>query len=327
MLREQTAASRERRTAALAGLRAYQQALRGPPPQPMTAIDRRGTARLYDYGGIGRAVIFVPSLINPALILDLSPATSLLRWLAREGAHPYLLDWGTPQPADAALDITGHVERILLPLIAGLAEPPVLVGYCLGGTMALAAAASMHVAGCVAIATPWHFEGFGDAARADLAMLWEAARPGCEAMGLVPAEVLQAGFWRLDPARIIAKYEAFGALDPASDAARTFVAMEDWANSGAALTLAAGRQLFEEFIGGDRTGRGGWSVGGRVVDPQALPCPTLEFVSTTDRIVPRASAAGLADRRDLALGHVGMIVGSRARAALWEPLAAWLRAQ
>ena len=50
------------------------------------------------------------------------------------------------------------------------------------------------------------------------------------------------------------------------------------------------------------------------------------FVSLTDRIVPAATAAGLAARRDLALGHVGMIVGGRARTMLWDPLAAWIAA-
>jgi polyhydroxyalkanoate synthase len=50
----------------------------------------------------------------------------------------------------------------------------------------------------------------------------------------------------------------------------------------------------------------------------------LSLVSTTDRIVPAASAARLGAVREMALGHVGMIVGGRARKAVWEPLADWL---
>ena len=61
------------------------------------------------------------------------------------------------------------------------------------------------------------------------------------------------------------------------------------------------------------------------VDPLALTCPVADFVSLSDRIVPAVSASGVADRRDLSAGHVGMIVGSRAKAQLWEPLAAFLR--
>lgn len=328
-MREQTAASPERRAAALAGLRAYQEAPRGTPRTPMPARYRNGKARLRDYGGRGnpgRAVIFVPSLINPPYILDLLPHVSLLRWLAREGHRPFLLDWGACGPDARGMDVTAHVTRVLLPLIAKFAEPPVLAGYCLGGTMALAAACLTDVAGLALIAAPWRFGGFGPVARGEIAALWGAAAPACDTLGLVPMEVLQAGFWRLDPARVIAKYVAFGAMEPGGVAARTFVAMEDWANAGAALPFAAGQQLFEDFIAQDKPGDGNWRIGGTAIAPDALSCPAIDFVSRDDRIVPAASAADLPDRHDLGTGHVGMIVGARAKAQLWEPLSGWLNA-
>lgn len=324
MLREETAASPERRAAALAGLRAYQQAPRRRVRLART-VARCGAAMLRDYGGEGPAVVFVPSLINPPFILDMAGA-SLLRWLAQQGMRPMLVDWSSPRAGDRGLDITGHVEQRLLPLLATLDAPPVLVGYCLGGTMALAAAQVAPVAGLGLIAAPWRFGGFGAAARGEIERLWRAAKPACETLGLVPMEVLQSGFWRLDPARTIRKYEQFAALAPDDPRWRAFVALEDWANAGAPLSYAAGRQLFEDFVSDDATGAGAWQVGGRPVRPAALDCPTIEFVSRTDRIVPAASAAGLANARELALGHVGMIVGRRAREALWEPLAGWIAA-
>ncbi|MGN6376187.1 MAG: alpha/beta hydrolase [Sphingomonas sp.] len=325
MLRSETAASPERRARALAGLRAYQDAPRGAAWPPPAATHRVGRASLRDYGGGGRAVVFVPSLINPPFILDLDPERSLLRWLAGQGVRPMLVDWGTPTPDERDRDIAGHVESLLLPLIDSLDAPPVLAGYCLGGTMALAAACARPVAGLAMIAAPWHFAGFGDVARREIAELWMSAEPTCRALGLVPMEVLQSGFWRLDPARTITKFERFASLDPASPAARSFVALEDWANAGAPLTYAAGAQLFD-FFAEDAPGSGRWSVAGRVVDPAALPCPAVDFVSATDRIVPAGSAARLADTRTLGAGHVGMVVGSRAKTQLWEPLAGWLSA-
>jgi len=321
LLRSETAASPERLAAAMAGLRRYQDWPRTTPPKPMPARHRKGTARLRDFGGAGRPVVFVPSLINPPAILDLTPAQSLLRWIAAQAFRVWLLDWGTPTPADRALDIADHVEHRLLPLLAKLPAPPILVGYCLGGTMALAAAARSPVAGFAAIAAPWRFRGYG-AARDDIAALWAGAQPSCEALGLVPMEVLQTGFWRLDPARTIAKYEAFATMP--DERAAGFVALEDWANAGAPLTFAAGAELFDAMIANDLPGTGAWRVAGATVDSAALACPAIEFVSRTDRIVPAATAIGLPDRRDLAAGHVGMIVGGRARAQLWEPLADWL---
>jgi len=324
MLRSETAAQPERTAAALAGLAAYQQAPRPAPPAPMPALAAVGRACLRYYGGRGRMVVFVPSLINPPAILDLGDA-SLVRWMAAQGFRVALVDWGTPGAADREMDMTAHIESLLLPLIEQLDEPPVLVGYCLGGTMALAAAGATPVAGLATIAAPWQFAGYGDAAPAMLD-LWQAARPTAEALGVLPMEVLQAGFWRLDPARTVAKYESFGRLDPDSEAARAFVRLEDWANAGEPLPLAAARDLFERFVAQDAPGTSEWIIRGAPASPARLACPAVEFVSLTDRIVPAATAAGLADRRDLGLGHVGMIVGGRGWAMLWEPLAHWIAA-
>jgi polyhydroxyalkanoate synthase len=270
-------------------------------------------------------VVFVPSLINPPVVLDLAPHNSLLGWLAEQGVRPLLVDWGTPTAADRAQDVTTHVEQLLLPLLAALDRPPVLVGYCLGGTIATAAAAAAHTAGLVTIAAPWNFAGYGDSLD-PISGLWDEAHATCEQLGLVPMEVLQAGFWQLDPKRTVAKFERFARLAPDSEEARAFITLEDWANGGAPLTFAAGRQLFDDFFMADLPGTGRWEIRGHKVDAEALDIPLLSFVSTTDRIVPAASAARIGDVRELAMGHVGMIVGGRARAALWQPLADWLTA-
>ncbi|KQN26860.1 poly-beta-hydroxybutyrate polymerase [Sphingomonas sp. Leaf33] len=323
MLRSETAQDPDRRAAALRGLARYQSALRPPRPAAMPAVATAGRAALRDYGGQGRPVVFVPSLINPPFVLDLAADQSLLRWLASHGLRTLLVNWGGPTHADREQDVTAHIERLLLPMLATLGQPPVLVGYCLGGTIALAAARAARAHAVGLIAAPWHFSGFPAHARAEIAALWDAARPACEAFGLVPMEVLQSGFWKLDPARTIAKYEALATADNAALA--RFVALEDWANAGAPLTLAAGRQMFEDFFKADTPGTGAWRVAGDLVDPATLDCPVADFVSLTDRIVPAGTSASVGIRHDIDAGHVGMVVGSRSRALLWEPLADWLK--
>ncbi|HEV2818291.1 MAG TPA: alpha/beta hydrolase [Allosphingosinicella sp.] len=321
MLREQSAANPAAMRAALAGLRKYQEAERPPPPAPMPALAQAHGAALRDYGGTGPAVLFVPSLINPPNVLDMGER-SLLRWLAGRGRRVLLLDWGWPGPDRRTLSVAGHVEQILLPLMAALGEPVELAGYCLGGTMALAAAQLRPARGVATIAAPWHFGGFSDESRRDLAGLWAGAQPAVEALGLLPMEVLQCAFWNLDPARTVAKFAAFASLEGAE--ARTFVMLEDWANDGPPISQAAAREMFESLFAQDVTGTGAWRVGGETIEPAALRVPLLNIVSTTDRIVPAATAVRAGERIDLALGHVGMVVGSRAREALWEPLAGWL---
>ena len=324
LVRDETAGDPQRLGSVLAGLRRYQEAERPPPFEPMPALATHLGASLRDYGGDGPAVLFIPSLINPPNVLDLSEEKSLLRWLARRGQRVLLLDWGWDVEARRSLSVAGHVEEILLPLIRHLPEPPALVGYCLGGTIALAAAAHAKTPGLATIAAPWRFAGYSTEARQMLADLWSRSEALVSQLGALPMELLQSAFWSLDPARTVAKFERFAELDPDSREARDFIALEDWSNDGPPIPEAAARELFEGFLRDDLPGTGAWRVGGSAIDPAELPCPLLNLVSTTDRIVPQASAIPVGERIDLDQGHVGMVVGSRGRERLWEPLAAWL---
>jgi len=307
----------------LAGLRRYQEAQRARPRPPAPAVAEILGATLRDYGGDGPSVLFVPSLINPPNVLDLGEEKSLLRWLAGQGFRVLLVDWGWDLAARRFLSVAGHVDEILLPFIGALPERPALVGYCLGGTMAAAAAALAKAPALAVIAAPWRFSAFSDEERRKLLQLWGRSEAAAEVLGALPMEVLQSAFWGLDPARTVAKFERFAALPPTSPEACAFVTLEDWANDGPPVPLAAAREMFG-FFEGDAPGRGGWLVGGETIDPAALPCPILNIVSTTDRIVPAATAMAAGERLELARGHVGMVVGGGAKAALWEPLAAWL---
>lgn len=324
MLRSETANSPDRTAAALRGLRLYQQANRTEGPPSMPVIARAGRAAIRDFGGAGPAVLFVPSLINPPDVLDIDEERSLLRWLANQGVRPLLLDWGAPQPGEDDLTVAGHVETMLLPLIDAIDEPVTLVGYCLGGTMAVAAAALRPVSALGLIATPWRFGRYPDDTLTALDDLWRTAEPATDALGVLPMEILQAAFWRLDPTRTVAKYEAHGGRDPADPQSRAFIRLEDWANDGPPLTRGAARELFLDMFRADYPGQGRWKVGGKAIDPATLAIPMLEIASTTDHIVPAATTPGVGERIDLALGHVGMIVGGRAKSSLWEPLGQWL---
>ncbi|EAT09124.1 Poly-beta-hydroxybutyrate polymerase [Sphingomonas sp. SKA58] len=314
------------RKRALAGLRKYQNADRPPVRNAGRPVAHAGSARLLQYGAQSDRfpVVFIPSLINPPHVLDLSERRSLLRHMVAAGHDAYLVDWGAPDGADASLGLDGHVTERLLPLLAALPRPPILVGYCLGGSLALGAAALVPTAAVATIAAPWRFSHFPAADLELIASLWSGAKAMCQRIGYVPMEVLQSGFWAMDPARTIRKFADFADAESASDAEQAFLAVEDWANEGPPLTYAAGRDLFESFYAGDAPGRGQWRIGHMTVDPQALTCPTLSIRSTTDRIVPAAASPHLREARSLSLGHVGMVVGSRAPELLWQPLSHWL---
>ncbi|NCP11318.1 MAG: alpha/beta hydrolase [Sphingomonadales bacterium] len=310
--------------AALAGLERYQQAPRRPADWPAVPGEAIGRARLYRYADAGIPVLLVPSIINPPFVLDLAADNSLARWLARRGFAVHLLDWGTPGAEHRDETLAAHVEAYLLPAMQRLGGDVRLVGHCLGGTLALAAAAIGEARGVATLAAPWDFSAYPDARRADLAALWEANRSAADRLGVVPVETLQPAFWSLDPQRTAAKFARLADRAMPQAAFDTFVLIEDWANGGAPLPFAAGRDLFEAMIGGNAPQSGSWTVAGRSIPARIEAPASLHFRSTGDRIVPAAAIPDFGRIVDNASGHIGMVVGRDARRAMWQPLADWL---
>jgi polyhydroxyalkanoate synthase len=305
---------------ALAGLETYASAARLRDQPQRVAIAKSGGAALRDFGGNGRPIVLIPSLINPPDVLDLDGEVSLAGALAASGRQVLLVDWGEARDR-AGLDIGGHVETLLLPLLDAIGEPATLIGYCLGGTMAIAAAQLTAARGLVTMAAPWNFARYPDESRRALLNLWQQSRGASEQLGALPMEVMQAGFWALDPERTVRKFAEFAAAHPGSNAARRFVTLEDWANDGEPLPLPAARELFEKLYRDDLPGSGHWQVGGtKILERPAVP--TLHLIAGEDRIVPPASAPD-GDQVVIPSGHVGMIVG-RARAQLHRALADFL---
>lgn len=305
---------------ALAGLRAYEIAPRAELADPKAELARAGGTSLRDHGGEGPPAVLIPSLINPPRILDLDGQVSLAAAVAKMGRRALLLDWGEASDR-AGLSVGGHVEELLLPLLREIGEPAALLGYCLGGTMAIGAA---NLAPCERVATlacPWNFSYYPDVSRSALGDMWRHAEPAARALGALPMEVLQAAFWSLDPQRTVKKFADFGKLDPASAEARRFVELEDWANEGEPLPYPAARELIEDLFGRDLPGSGRWTVGARAIGDR-LEVPLLNLTAARDRIAPAASAPA-GDGVAIPSGHVGMVVGS-ARAQLHAALAAFL---
>jgi len=319
-------------TALLKGLAAYRR-----HPHARTLADppvlwSEGSARLLDFGGAGRPVLFVPSLINRHYVLDLDEGASLMRHLAARGFRPLLLDWGWPGPVERRFTLTDHVagrlERALMAAPAGLA----LAGYCMGGLLALAAALRRpdRVAALALLATPWNFGA--DPQALGIARLLPGLEPMMQPTGALGVDVLQSLFAMLAPYGIPDKFRAFGRLDPASARARRFVALEDWLNDGIPLAAPVARETIGGWYGANTPARGEWSVAGLPVVPGEWRGPTFVAVPTRDRIVPPGSALPLAASIPGAVvhlaqaGHIGMVAGQGAEAALWRPFGDWLQA-
>src|SRR3954451_2699581 len=332
---------RWRLDALLTGLERYRShPYRRDLPDPPT-VWREGSARLLDYGPSDRGagglpVLFVPSLINRHYILDLSENCSLMRWMAARGIRPLLLDWGNPGPLERRFTLTdfvaGRLERALNAVLDLGGVRPAVVGYCMGGLLATALAQRRprDIAGLTLLATPWDFHADNVAAAKRTAAALAPFEPVLNSWGELPIDAIQALFAMQDPLQVARKFTRFARLDPDSEAARRFVALEDWVNDGVTLPAAVARDCLTGWYGRNDTANGRWLIAGEAVDPRRLRRPALVMIPEKDRIVPPCSARALANAIPGArignphLGHVGMIVSTTAADLVWEPLSDWL---
>lgn len=328
-----------RHEAMLAGIEAYRRHpwRRDLPAAP--ALWGQGTTRLLDYRAEGshggQPVLVIPSLVNRAYILDLTARRSVLRDLAARGLAPFLVDWDAPGAEEKSFTLTDYIARLEAALERVQAETgrkPALLGYCMGGNLALALALARPdlCAALALLATPWDFHAGRGGQSAMLRALAGPFGQMIDAVGCLPVDMLQSMFAALDVNLVARKFAAFGRLKTRSARARDFVALEDWANDGVPLAGPVARECLFAWYGDNSPALGRWRIAGRPVLPERVALPTLVVVPERDRIVPPESARPLAERiagaRPMTArgGHVGMLLSSRAKTEVYAPLAKWL---
>ncbi len=335
-------------SAALDGMRRAHDAPTVRRPADPPVVWRLGSARLFDYAPDADgapAALFAPSLINGWRILDLTRARSLMRGLAERGLRVFLLDWGAPTGEERGFSVADYAERRLVPAIeaasaraapkAGGAARIAVMGHCMSGAIASAGAllAPDRVDRVGLIAAPWWFAPLRPPreampSRSELSQLIAA----CGAVfGGLPADVLDTLFFLRDPLQAMRKFPAFGRRRSRGASDRLFIAVEDWLNEGLRLAAPAATTLFLEWGLDDALVRRRWRVAGRRVDLRDFAGPVFILTSVSDTVVPNESAEAAMRRArapELARasgGHVGMIVGRRADAEVWDRIAAFCR--
>ena len=225
------------------------------------AVWSEGTTRLLDFGVTHRAargrkvraVLVVPSLINRWEVLDLTAEKSLLRAMAASGLRPYLVDWGTPDAEERRFDLTAYVarlERAVSYIGKRARRAPAVMGYCMGGTLAVALTVRRprRVSGLALLAAPWDFHA-DKTGHAFLLSAGPMLAKLADTAGELPVDVLQTLFWSLDPWLAVKKFGRFLGMDPNGDHAREFVLLEDWINGGAPLAGPVARECLVGWYG------------------------------------------------------------------------------
>ncbi|MEX0970565.1 MAG: alpha/beta fold hydrolase [Paracoccaceae bacterium] len=332
-----------RMAATLQGLARWQNHSFRRPAETAPAIWQSGATRLLDYApnatSDSPAVLVLPSLVNRAYIMNLTPESSAMGRLAAAGLHPYLLDWGAPGPHEAGFDIAQYIARARAALAT--TGPACLLGYCMGGTVAagLVARYPTGIRGLVTLGAPWDF-AFGGGVRNQLRLMYSqhdgaaanALLNGlAQAYGTIPASLFQSLFATLNPLAFATKFRRFAQLPANDPSEQCFVALEDWLADGIAMAAPAARELLLDWHLNNSPSTGQWQLGGAKVRASAINCPTLVVAGAYDNIAPMKGALALAravpqaTQLTAATGHVGLITSARAAPALWRRICSFVQ--
>lgn len=328
----------------LEGIRTYRNTQYQRAMSDLPVVWQQGGCRLLYCGGLNRrprasdppALLLIPSLINRYTILDLNEERSFARYLAAQGKPVYLVDWGEPDTEEKKFNCADYISQRLAPMAEHIRrlghQKTVAVGHCLGGMLALGLSSGFaHLVDAqILLAAPWDFsqEAMGVAKMPDATL--RQTRQYISGLDVFAGDHLLAMFYLRDPWGYQDKLRCFADMERNTPQEKHFVAVEDWANDFVPIAKGVAQDALLNWGQENQALRGLWRVNGRRVDPAWVKQPSLLVVPQEDRIVPPASSQPLVDALPNGWtltptsGHVGMVVGSRGKAELWEPLVAWV---
>lgn len=284
----------------------------------------------------GTPILVVPSMVNRSYILDLMPESSLLKSLEDQGFDVYLLNWLDPLADDLSTHTT--IEETVNNIIGASIDhlhneydqKVHLAGYCMGGTIALAAASMRQeqVASLTLIATPWDFSAQPYAPLLDTSKAW--GQFFLKNTPLVPIDVIQGVFVTQDPKSAIERLIAYENIED-DDQLKRMTAIEDWLADGIALEGKVAEHIYHDWFLENKPHSGKWWIGNHLIAPHRLEMPVAVVTAAKDKVVPTESSKSICTSVDnvkefsVDAGHIGLMVGRKAKSQFYTPWADWLK--
>lgn len=280
-----------------------------------------------------QVVLLVPSLINRSYIFNLAADNSLADYLVIKNNKVFIIDWGEPQgeELDYSLDdfIVKKITHIINYLYTTYYKKIHLLGYCIGGILAIAANIlnADKIKSLVLLATPWDFL---NSKLINYKKFFDNYLPGYYPMSqAISKEQLNLLFNVINPEKVLRKFSRFNNLNANSQETKEFIYIENWLRDGISLPAKAARQILFNLYCNNDTFNNSWLIEGQAIDPAKINNPVLVIVADKDIIVAPSSALSITSRlknytlKRYDLGHIGLIVSKSAKDTVWQSLNYW----
>ena len=305
-----------------------------------SVVWRRDKVQLYRYDSpgptLGPPILLVMSLVSKPYVLDLRPGNSFVEALVARGFDVYMIDWGTPDAADADNGFETYCDEYIPFACATVlrtsgADELHVFGYCFGGVLSLLFAAGhpeIPLRTLSLMATPIDFAAMGGMTsvlrdrRVDL-------NDFVDETGNVPAEAVLRG---MTSARVTGDATMYATLLEkleSSEYLAAHQAMHGWATDQIPFPGKCFRQTAEWLIRDNRLAENTVVTAAGELDLGSITCPVMNAVGTADHLVPLESNRPIldliaVDHLEFPAGHVGLIVGGKAHRVSIPGMLDWI---
>jgi polyhydroxyalkanoate synthase len=320
-------------------------------PMPRTLIDDGTLREVYHYRPAahvrdhGDPVLLVTPLAAPALCYDLRRGCSLVEHLVGSGRPTYLVEYGAVSFRDRNLGIEHWIEEVVptaVRLVSAHAggRPVHVVGWSLGGTFALLAAAAdstLPIASVTALGSPFDVRQVPLVAplrpllnltdvRGPITRIYQAA-------GGAPQPLVRWAFQLSSFQKLVTKPLAMARNLDDADYLAQLEAVDRFTDNMIAYPGRTFGQLYHRLLKGNALVAGTFDLDGRTISVADIAAPVLVFGGANDTIAPIGSVKAvvplLAGSREVRFeivpgGHLGMLSGRKARTSTWPLIDAWI---
>ena len=307
--------------------------LRSYPAAPPEELGLGAEGDPEGHGGRGMPVLFIPPLMIQPLVYDLREGHSFISTLRTAGLHPYIVDFGNPDPEETDITLDTYVLEWLPTVVREMLRHSghssyAYMGYCMGGLFALMTTATVSSdelpapKAIVTVGTP-----IDSAKMGALSFIARRAHGGLDAVasriGNVPGFMSSNFFkWMLPHRTITGKADLVLNLWD-DEWVRGHESIEAWVDGFLDYPQGAFRQFLKDFLKENQLLDGRMKFGGRAADLSSIRCPVLAFAGRNDKVVPVAAAravlgtlgSGEVRFREVPGGHMGVIAGRRSPVA------------
>ncbi len=301
----------------------------------------------------GVPLVLVPPLAARPSIFDLMPNRSLVKYFVARGFRVYLIDWGEPGREQAHYGLGDYVEDLMPEALTRIREHAQvqdlsLFGWCLGGLFCLMYAGisdDQRLRNIVTVASPidTHQGSLMGQLTAALMKPAELVRKltSFRVHLLAPERLVIPGwmnslaFKLTNPVGSITTYWDLVLRLWDREFVESHTTTSNFLNNMLAYPGRLIQDMFVKFAIDNDLSRGTIELDGRVADFSRIRSSVLVFAGSADTLVTPAAARSSLDLvasedtcyRVAPGGHVGVLAGALAQAAVWEVAADWLHAR